>query len=89
MYLTSFGDRCKQRMEAAVAGYQNWKVRLLGVHMNYQLTMYFLTHWHVHIFYAQVDYRSGDYVEEFGKDNIVFLAAESPNVLAGLSQHCL
>ena len=31
----------------------------------------------------QVNLRSGDYVEEFGTENIVFLAAESPNVLTG------
>ena len=33
----------------------------------------------------QVYFRSGDYVEEFGTESIVFLAAESPNVLTGNS----
>jgi hypothetical protein len=30
-----------------------------------------------------VNFRSGDYVEEFGTESVVFLAAESPNVLTG------
>ena len=33
---------------------------------------------------VQVEYRSGDYVDEFGKHNVVFLAAESANILNGL-----
>ena len=29
-------------------------------------------------------FKSGDYVEEFGSENIVCLAAESPNILRGI-----
>ena len=32
----------------------------------------------------QVQFRTGDYVEEFGSDNVVFLTSESPNILNGM-----
>ena len=37
----------------------------------------------IYVSYWQVHFESSDYVEVFGSENIVYLAAESPNVLRG------
>ena len=33
---------------------------------------------------VQVRFASGSYIDEFGRNSVVFLAAESPNILTGI-----
>ena len=49
-------------------------------HKHVQTCTHTHTHTHTH---TQVYMRSHGYIEEFGKENVIFLTSDSPNVLTG------